>query len=76
MLFVIIDKCSDDVRREFKFFLWKYLAGIIDINGMDVGTSEIDSPAVEVRSIKDESEYNKIYSMCLSKKSFSDILLG
>lgn len=63
-LIAVLDKCYINDRRSFNSFLWKYMSGIVDINGNVVGSDEIECPAVMVKDINDESKFNEFVEKC------------
>ena len=75
-LVVVIDNINANVASELEATLWRYIAGIIDINGERVGSSEIDSPAVSVEVYNNEREYNELIDECKSISSFKMLMWG
>lgn len=69
-LVVVLYKCDVNDRRSFDSLLWKYMSGIVDINGNVVGSDEIECPAVMVKDIDDESDFNEFVEECSSIEGY------
>lgn len=63
-LIAVLDTCDINDRRKFNNFLWRYMSGIVDINGNTIGSDEIECPAIMVKDINDESHFNEFIEKC------------
>ena len=73
-LVVVVNSVIKNVASELEATLWRYIAGITDINGERVGSSEIDSPAVSVEVYNSEDEYKELMDECASIPSFKKVM--
>lgn len=73
-LVVVVNSINKDLSSELEATLWRYIAGITDINGERIGSSEIDSPAVSVEVYNNEDEYKELMDECASIPSFKKIM--
>lgn len=73
-LVVVVNSINKNLASELEATLWRYIAGITDINGKRVGSSEIDSPAVSVEVYNNEDEYKELMDECASIPSFKKVM--
>lgn len=73
-LIAVLDSCDKDISVQFKSFLWRYMSGIVDINGNVIGTGEIYAPAVTTKVVRSEKHYNDLYKQCSDIGGYYNLL--
>ena len=63
-LIAILDRCDKDISVRFKSLLWRYMSGIVDINGNTIGNDEIYTPTIISKVARDNKHYNDLYKQC------------